>query len=54
MDQIKDLDQIMKKIENDPIIQLIKEKIERIREKAVKTKLLSKHLLNIIYSENRT
>ena len=32
-DQIKDLDKIMEKIKHDPIIQQIKEKIERLKEK---------------------
>ena len=32
-EQIKDLDKIMEKIKNDPIIKHIKEKIDSIRDK---------------------
>ena len=34
-EQIKDLDKIMEKIKNDPIIQQIKEKIKLIRERNI-------------------
>jgi len=34
-EQLKDLDKIMEKIQNDPIIQQIKEKIKLIRERNI-------------------
>jgi hypothetical protein len=34
-EQLKDLDKIMEKIQNDPIIQQIKDKIKLIRERNI-------------------
>ena len=37
-EQLKDLDKIMEKIQNDPIIQQIKEKIKLIRDRNAERK----------------